>query len=98
MKNDLKRTWRKVTITEAFEHASSRTIDRRTGTTLPDGSSLYIEYTETDPFARETDQPDDSVLFTDGSMIACRSQWRGPYSRETPDVDGQPPKWWISEE
>lgn len=33
--------------------------------------------------------------FDDGTAVACRSKWSGPYSELTPDVDAEPPDWWI---
>lgn len=44
------------------------------------------------------DRPDaqaEVVIFTDGSAVACKSKWNGPYSEETPDIDAAPPIWWI---
>ena len=35
------------------------------------------------------------IAFVDGSAVACESQWSGPYSEVTPDIDAVPPKWWI---
>lgn len=35
------------------------------------------------------------VIFTDGSALACKSEWVGPYSEVTPDIDAQPPVFWI---
>jgi hypothetical protein len=37
------------------------------------------------------------VHFDDGSMVACTSQWSGPYSELTPDIDADPPEWRIYE-
>ena len=37
----------------------------------------------------------DIVEFTDGSAVACRSSWSGPYSEVTPDIDAEIPRWWI---
>ena len=33
--------------------------------------------------------------FDNGTAVACLSQWCGPYSEVTPDVDAEPPKWWV---
>lgn len=35
------------------------------------------------------------VKFTDGSFVACKSEWSGPLSEVTPDIDAEPPSWWI---
>lgn len=37
----------------------------------------------------------DFVFFTDETCLACHSAWSGPYSEVTPDIDAEPPKWWI---
>lgn len=47
---------------------------------------------------KKTQSPDynaEVIYFTDGSAIACLSSWRGPYSEVTPDIDAEPPIWWI---
>jgi hypothetical protein len=38
------------------------------------------------------------IELTDGSQVVCESDWSGPYSELTPDVDADPPRFWIGEE
>lgn len=36
--------------------------------------------------------------FSDGTGVCCASDWDdwdGPYSEVTPDIDANPPTWWI---
>ncbi len=33
--------------------------------------------------------------FTDGTAIKCESRWSGPISDVTPDIDADPPQWYI---
>ena len=33
--------------------------------------------------------------FDNGTAVACKSEWYGPYSEVTPDVDAEPPRWWV---
>lgn len=35
------------------------------------------------------------VYFTDGTAVAVKSDWREPFSIGTPDIDANPPIWWI---
>jgi hypothetical protein len=37
----------------------------------------------------------DFVTLIDGTLIYSESQWTGPYSEVTPDIDGEPPVFWI---
>lgn len=32
---------------------------------------------------------------SDGSVLVCSSDWCGPYSSVTPDIDAVPPEWWV---
>lgn len=34
--------------------------------------------------------------FSDGSAVICVSDWSGPISKLTPDIDSNEPLWWIS--
>jgi hypothetical protein len=33
--------------------------------------------------------------FDNGTAVACHSEWNGPYSEVTPDIDAEQPRWWI---
>ena len=45
---------------------------------------------------RECPPPSSEIVkFTNGTAVACASQWSGPYSEDTPDIDADPPGWWI---
>lgn len=33
--------------------------------------------------------------FDNGVAVACASDWTGPYSEVTPEVDADPPQWFI---
>ncbi len=78
--------WRKVTMREAVRFI-------RDGGGVPtDGmpvwaASISIPYGERGPACVE--------WFDDGTAVACASDWTGPYSEVTPDVDARPPEWWI---
>jgi hypothetical protein len=37
------------------------------------------------------------VILSDGTAILATSDWSGPYSKVTPDIDGDPPLFWIGE-
>jgi hypothetical protein len=34
-------------------------------------------------------------FFDNGMAVACCSDWDGPYSEVTPDIDANPPQWFI---
>ena len=40
-------------------------------------------------------QVGNGVLFTDGTALTCKSEWSGPLSEVTPDVDGEPPRFFL---
>ena len=40
---------------------------------------------------------DATARFSDGSELEIRSEWSGPYSEVTPDIDADPPTFWIRE-
>ena len=76
--------WKECGIVTAFQFAEGKTIKRN--------SYAYdIGVTMNHPEGYNCD----CVVFTDGTAVACLSQWRGPYSEVTPDIDAEPPKWWI---
>lgn len=37
----------------------------------------------------------DVVCFSDGTAVACLSQWSGSYGSDTPDMSPESPLWWI---
>tara|TARA_Y100001935_G_C16979402_1_gene348023 strand:+ start:311 stop:592 length:282 start_codon:yes stop_codon:yes gene_type:complete len=38
----------------------------------------------------------EGIVLDDGSAIVSVSKWTGPYSRETPDIDAEPPHYYLS--
>lgn len=36
------------------------------------------------------------IALSDGSAVISASQWSGPYSRETPDIDAEPPRYYLA--
>lgn len=76
--------WREVGLAEILDHFQGRRrIDGGGGQSL-DLPSDAVESGEA------------SMLFLDdGSVVVAASQWRGPYSDQTPDIDAEPPRFWI---
>jgi len=37
----------------------------------------------------------DGIEFEDGTKVAASSSWRGPYSEVTPDINADPPIFWV---
>lgn len=73
---------RKVTMAEAVDFMSKRTMIGP------------IDY-RSNPEPNVTG--DSKIRFTDGSEVSVTSDWSGPYSELTPDIDGDPPIWEIYE-
>lgn len=74
--------WKTCTMAEALEFAQGKTIDY-------DHDSNYYNYDV---------KPSDNaevVYFTDRTAVASESSFSGPYSEVTPDIDIEPPDWWI---
>ena len=68
---------------EALEFAMGKQLSPMEGThSLQDGVS-------------PPDYSADVQAFTDGTAVACLSCWKGLYSEVTPDIDAEPPQWWI---
>lgn len=75
-------SWRSATMAEAIQHSQARDLIN------PDNPSAFMSIEGIPEFAGV-------VLFADGTGIACVSRWKGPYSEVTPDIDGEPPDWFI---
>lgn len=73
--------WKECNIHKALTFANGKTINKKWPR---DGQSM-----------NEPHHCADTAVFTDGTAVACLSQWRGPLSEVTPDIDAEPPKWWI---
>jgi len=71
--------WQECTIGEAFDFAMGKTIYHGDKYDFDDKPNWRAEV----------------VRFTDGTAVACCSDWSGPLSEVTPDIDAQPPIWWI---
>lgn len=78
--------WRKVTMREAIRF-------------IRDGDGQPLD--ERPRWADDAGEPDTPKgspgieYFSDGTAIACASDWSGPYSEVTPDVDAHCPDWFI---
>lgn len=57
----------------------------------------HARYRDIDPDKRleGTSFDEATVVFTDGTAVACYSRWKGPYSEVTPDIDACDPGWRI---
>lgn len=73
--------WREVDMFEAVNYMQGKTL-------ADDQSGI--------PLPPNCYQPS-SVMFTDGTIVAASSNWSGPYSEVTPDIDDRPPVFWIGE-
>jgi hypothetical protein len=60
-----------------------------------EGRKLKGELGDEDLPAIEDKWGAEGVEFEDGTRVACESSWNGPYSPETPDIDANPPVFWI---
>lgn len=73
--------WQETSLERALQNAMGRTL---------------VPGAEPAEFPSECWSGDcDTAVFADGCAIVVLSQWRGPYSELTPDIDARPPKvWW----
>ena len=75
-------TWKQVTLKEALLFSIGRTVVK--------------EYVDTTKFLEEGIVGSGTgVTFNDGSMLYSHSDWTGPYSEVTPDIDANPPRIWL---
>lgn len=80
-------SWREVTMHEAV-----RFIRDGAGQPLNEVPEWAAELAL--PESNRNELPD-VEWFSDGTAVACASDWDGPWSEATPDTDANPPQWWI---
>lgn len=74
-------SWRETTLADALQWAA--------------GKAMVGPYEGEGGWPGGCRSSPSGVVFSDGSVVACSSDWSGPYSELTPDVDGEPPRFWI---
>lgn len=73
--------WRTANMWEALEFMQYRKMWRRI----------------TSEFMHGGDGPVDGIEFEDHTKVVCESRFSGPYSELTPDIDLDPPMFFIFE-
>lgn len=75
--------WRRVSMIEVLDFLLTQ-------------SGSYRARTHDDPFPSDSKcSTGDGVVLSNGVVIVANSKWSGPYSEVTPDIDAEPPEFWI---
>lgn len=79
---DFVNKWRKISLAEALRHGKTRTICKSPDRFVHPPEALTSG---------------ELVYFTDGSAVYSHSNWSGPFSEVTPDIDPEVPSVWLYE-
>jgi hypothetical protein len=79
--------WKQVSLQEACEFMQNKTVDQTANRLFQDGYPRDLKLNHPGS--------EDQLIFTDSSAVVCESNWSGPYSKLTPDIDANPPVFWV---
>ena len=80
----MKIKWKKVDLTDVLDFAQGKTFE-----VLCDYSELNNIPSDYDNYLGKP------IKFSDGTYLIDSSEWTGPYSEVTPDIDAEPPSYWL---